>query len=314
MTTLAIAKPAKSVSSEKQHPLKNRAFFGIPRQVALMPGVTDRIFRILSVLFSAFGEDGHIEFKIRTLALLLQKSERQTRDLIKEIREKGFVTTQETGRSLLFFLTEKCFEDVRKPADQVGGNPPISYKDQKNSIKEKKQSNPPPLSGADLVTSLLTVEQRKTIDRVLVNSIGKYIPCDQIPALIANAFQTDFPINYLWGAIRKARQSLTRPPSPTAPPAKPQKQPADQNDILSEREKHFEEQLKIAEKIDQYVANLTDCGRIELIMEMRDNFTKFQKKRSKIFYFDAEDRQEQDELFKNRTVRLYIENQKLHTT
>lgn len=200
-----------------------------------MPGVTDRIFRILSILFSAFGEDGHIEFKIRTLALLLQKSERQTRDLIKEIREKGFVTTRETGRSLLFFLTEKCFEDgpksIRKPADQVGGNPPISYKDQKNSIKEKKQSNPPPLSGADLVTSLLTVDQRKTIDRALVNSIGKYIPCDQIPALIANAFQTDFPTNYFWGAIRKARQSLTRPPSPTVTPAKPQKPPAEQPEI-----------------------------------------------------------------------------------
>lgn len=107
-------------------------------------------------------------------------------------------------------------------------------------IKEKKQSNPPPLSGADLVTSLLTIEQRKTIDRALVNSIGKYIPCDQIPALIANAFQTDFPINYLWGAIRKARQSLTKPPSIQNPPPNPQKSLA------------FKEQEKYNQDLKEY--------------------------------------------------------------
>ena len=136
-----------SEKSEKNHPLKNKPFFAIPRHVAMIPGLTDRLFRLMSILCSAYGNDGHIEFKISTLATLLQKGERQTRDLIKEARAKGLVTTKETGRSLVFFLGDICFEDgpkeVRKPAQQVGGNPQVSYKDQKKELKEKTPPNPP---------------------------------------------------------------------------------------------------------------------------------------------------------------------------
>lgn len=140
MTTTA-KNTANSDKSEKKHPLKNKPFYGIPRNVALMPGITDRLFRLLTILCSAYGDDGHIEFKIATLSQIMQKGDRQTRDLIKEAENKKFVTTKETGRSLQFFLSDIFFENgpkvVQKSADQVGGNPPISYKEQKKGLKEK---------------------------------------------------------------------------------------------------------------------------------------------------------------------------------
>lgn len=140
--------------SKSTNPLKNSPFFAIPRHIALLPEVTDRLFRLMAILCSAYGDDGHIEFKIKTLAQLLQKGDRQTRELIKEAERKKLIRTEETGRSLMFFLSDIFFESspkevggkpskiVQKPAEQVGGNPPISYKEQKKA--RKKIASPPP--------------------------------------------------------------------------------------------------------------------------------------------------------------------------
>lgn len=94
----------------KQHPIKNSIFFGIPRHVALMPSVTDRLFRLLSILCSSFGDDGHMEFRVATLAKLMgNKSERATRRIIDEAEKAGLIKTYQTGRSLGFELTEIFF-------------------------------------------------------------------------------------------------------------------------------------------------------------------------------------------------------------
>lgn len=220
----------------KKHPLKNKSFFGIPRHVALIPGLTDRLFRLLSILCAAYGDDGHIEFKIRTLAALLQKGERQTKDLVKEAKQKGYITTKETGRSLVFFLEEICFEggpkEVREPARQVCGFPHTSNHLEKKPEKDEELSNPPSLTGADLVCFLLTTRQRQSVPVKLVNSVGKHIPDKEIPKLIKDAFDKNDPCGYMWGAIKKkqkadikARQSLTPPPSDQNLPPNPQEEP-----------------------------------------------------------------------------------------
>jgi hypothetical protein len=145
-----------------QNPIKGRAFFAIPRQIAINPKITDRLFRLLAVLFSSFGDDGHIEFRISTLAAILQKGARQTKELIKLARDEGWIKTEQTGRTLKFFLTEKCYEnpiqevrksdskgaktrtsEVRKPALQRCGNPHLSYHLEKKEKKETTASPPP---------------------------------------------------------------------------------------------------------------------------------------------------------------------------
>lgn len=252
MTLSATSTIEKTVENqEKHHPLKNKTFFGIPRHVALIPGLTDRLFRLMAVLCSAYGDDGHIEFKIRTLAALLQKSERQTKDLIDEARGKELISTKATGRSLIFFLGEVCFKGgpkiVRKPAPQKCGNPHSSYPLEKKPEKEKEISNQPSLSGADLVRFLLPPEERKTMPDKLINLVGFYIPNKEIPKLILNAFEKSDPSGYLFGAVNKKqngdnnkRQSLTKPTSEKNPPPNPQKSLA------------FKEQEKYNQELKEY--------------------------------------------------------------
>lgn len=267
MTILASSTIEKTVENqEKHHPLKNKTFFGIPRHLALIPGLTDRLFRLMAVLCSAYGDDGHIEFKIRTLAALLQKSERQTKDLIDEARGKELISTKATGRSLIFFLGEVCFKGgpkiVRKPAPQKCGNPHSSYPLEKKPEKEKEQSNPPPLSGADLVWHLIEPRHRKTIPKVLVNCIGRHVSDKEIPSLIKSAFEKSNPVGYLWGAVKKKQnpdikkpQSLTKPQSPTPAPANQQKNMA------------FQEQEK-------YNRDLEDYRKGSMFMQQREKQKK----------------------------------------
>lgn len=262
MTNSAVSTIEKTTEIKpEKHPIKNKPFFAIPRHIALIPGLSDRLFRLMSVLCSAYGDDGHIEFKIKTLAALLQKGDRQTRDLIKEGKAKGFFTTKETGRSLLFFLSEICFEGgpkaVRKPAGQVGGNPPTSNHLEKKPEKDEELSNQPPLSGADLVCFLLPPAQRRTVPKRLVNCVGHHIPDNEIPKLIRTAFEKPDPCGYLWGAVRKKqktdskkRQCQTPPASWQAPPAKGQNGAADK-------------EIKIP---------LNEYDRLQLISRYRDSF------------------------------------------
>ena len=300
--------------SEKKHPLKNRTFFAIPRQISLIPGLTDRLFRLLAILFSTYGNDGHIEFKISTLARLLQKGERQTKDLIDEARKKGWIETRQTGRSLQFFLTEKCFEnelkEVRKPAQERCGNPHVSYHLEKKPKKEKEQSNPPPLSGADLVWHLIEPRHRKTIPKVLVNCIGRHVPDKEIPSLIRTAFEKSDPVGYLWGAVKKKQspdikkpQSLTEPPSPAIAPAKPQKNMA-LEEIQQEYKRLDQEAMQNEKNIDEYIKTLSNQEKIDLLFEMKLKFSNFQLKKSGLKFI--REIKNPDPFFENRYVRQFV--------
>ena len=244
MTLSAVKTGQNQSKSEKINPLKNKPFFAIPRHIALLPGVTDRIFRLMAILCSAFGDDGHIEFKISTLMKLMgDKSDKATRRIIKEAEDLELISTQQTGRSLEFILLDKCFgnqlaEVKNDRSDRSKMTDP--YHLEKKPKKEKEQSNPPPLSGADLVWHLIEPRHRKTIPKVLVNCIGRHVPDKEIPSLIKSAFEKSNPVGYLWGAVKKKQspdikkpQSLTKPQSPAVASANPQK-----NMAFQEQEKY----------------------------------------------------------------------------
>lgn len=141
----------------KPHPLKNKPFYGLPRNIALIAGLSDGLFRLLCILCASYGDDGWIEYKIATLASMLGKSIRQTKALIAEARLLGYIVTISTGRSLLFYLDDMFFEDglkvvpqpepqveeVRETALQKCEIPHVSYKKQKKLLKEKVVARTP---------------------------------------------------------------------------------------------------------------------------------------------------------------------------
>lgn len=123
--TYVTEKTTKTEDKKNNHPLKNKPFYGIPRHIALMPGVTDRIFRLISILCSAFGDDGHIEFKIKTLSIVMgSKSDKAMRRIIKEAEELELIETIQTGRSLKFTLSDKFYSngpvDIKAKNDRSG--------------------------------------------------------------------------------------------------------------------------------------------------------------------------------------------------
>jgi hypothetical protein len=131
-----------ALQTYQTNPIRNQVFFAIPRTLALRSDINDRLFRLMSILYSAFGEDGHIEYKLATLSKLLNKSIRSTKEVIKEAVGKNLVTRKSTGRSLVFELVENppvreaktCTSEVRKSA------PLLSSRKE----REKRKLDPPP--------------------------------------------------------------------------------------------------------------------------------------------------------------------------
>lgn len=100
-----MAAAAQQITSETAvNPLTVNAFFAIPRIVGLLKNVNDAEFRLLSILYSAFGDDGHIEFKIRTLAAMMHKAASSVRRIIDSCESKNLIRAYQTGRSLQFEL------------------------------------------------------------------------------------------------------------------------------------------------------------------------------------------------------------------
>jgi len=131
-----------ALQTYQTNPIRNQVFFAIPRTLALRSDISDRLFRLMSILYSAFGEDGHIEYKLATLSKLLNKSIRSTKEVVKEAVKKGLIIRKSTGRSLVFELVENppireaktCTSEVRKSA------PLLSSRKE----TEKRKLEPPP--------------------------------------------------------------------------------------------------------------------------------------------------------------------------
>lgn len=89
--------------TEKPHPLKNISFVGIPRHVARV-NMTAGAFRALTYICSAYGDDGRIIFRRRTLAGMCQIGDRQLDRVLAELRRLDLIKTEQTGTALRFYL------------------------------------------------------------------------------------------------------------------------------------------------------------------------------------------------------------------
>ncbi len=114
------------------HPLKGKSYFAITRTLAMREDISDGLYRLLSILFGSYGDDGILIFKIQTLCRLMGgKKERAVRGIIKQGRDGGFYTTRQTGRGIEFFINDR-----QESACLIGKNLPISYKQQKKLLKK----------------------------------------------------------------------------------------------------------------------------------------------------------------------------------
>lgn len=114
------------------HPLKGKSYFAIDRTLAMREDISDGLYRLLSILFGSYGDDGILIFKIHTLCRLMGgKKERAVRRIIKQGRDNRFYTTRQTGRGIEFFINDR-----QESACLIGKNLPISYKQQKRSFKK----------------------------------------------------------------------------------------------------------------------------------------------------------------------------------
>lgn len=160
---------AKSESLNSLHPLKNKPFFGIPRHIALLPGITDRVFRLMAILCSAYGDDGHIEYKMATLETLLGKNKSKghasTRRIIQEAIDLGLITTQLTGRSIKIELSQICFKSSPKLSGQSAQKRALSYKEQKKGLKKNVVAEIGPKTTIDkpLTAAILTTLKNENI-------------------------------------------------------------------------------------------------------------------------------------------------------
>jgi hypothetical protein len=131
-----------ALQTYQTNPIRNQVFFAIPRTLALRSDISDRLFRLMSILYSAFGDDGHIEYKLATLSKLLNKSIRSTKEVVKEAVRKGLIIIKSTGRSLVFKLVENppIREAETRTSEVRKSALPIPYIKE----REKRKLDPPP--------------------------------------------------------------------------------------------------------------------------------------------------------------------------
>lgn len=152
MSNLAINIQDTSANIIPIHPLKNTKFFGVPAHIASIPALTDSAYRLYSILCGSWGNSGHIRYSIEKLKTLMNKSRSGVQRAIKTLRNIGLVITKETGRSMIFILTNNVKIDTPaspEPASNMthllGQNRPSTNKDKKTL---KKQQQEPPQNAA----------------------------------------------------------------------------------------------------------------------------------------------------------------------
>lgn len=102
-----------SVTAANHHPLKNNPFVGEPRHIA-DENLTANGHRLISLICSEYGTDGHIEFTLQRIGDFLHRSRRTASRIINELIRAGLITTKRTGRALIFYLSDIVYNRIRK--------------------------------------------------------------------------------------------------------------------------------------------------------------------------------------------------------
>lgn len=99
------------------HPLKNASFVGEPRHIAKLK-MSANAHRLMALICSEFGSNGHIEFTLERIGTFLERSKRTATRVINELVSNGLIQAQRTGRSLMFFLTDIVYGRIKKPLEK----------------------------------------------------------------------------------------------------------------------------------------------------------------------------------------------------
>lgn len=99
------------------HPLKNASFVGEPRHIAKI-SMSANAHRLMTLICSEYGSDGHIEFTLEHIGKFLNRSTRTAARVIKELISKGLIESRQTGRSLMFFLTDTVYGRIKKTPEK----------------------------------------------------------------------------------------------------------------------------------------------------------------------------------------------------
>lgn len=197
-----LIKSAESTSkkSEKNHPLKNRPFFAAPRTVSMRTDISDALYRLLTILYGSWGNDGHLEFKIDTLCKLMGgKAYSTVKRIIAQGRKLELFETTLTGRSICFELIDSSNLTIKNELSESSNSIPqiaqkraVSYKEQKKLLKTKQQG-PAPVGAAAVALKNL----RAKIDPIISRNIRDdalsqllKIPDEQIKAASMEAMRS----------------------------------------------------------------------------------------------------------------------------
>lgn len=99
------------------HPLKITSFVGEPRHIAKI-SMSANAHRLMTLICSEYGSDGHIEFTLEHIGKFLNRSTRTAARVIKELVSKGLIESRSTGRSLMFFLTDTVYGRIKKTPEK----------------------------------------------------------------------------------------------------------------------------------------------------------------------------------------------------
>lgn len=173
--------PQKKAS--KPHPLKGVEFFAIPKHIAMMKGVNANIAMLISVLCSAYGEDGHIEFKLKTLERYMNreqtKSHSALRNIISDTKKLGLITTKQTGRSIIFEFTDKFYDS--RPKLKIDRK--TATKNDRKRAPENEQPECQETSNQSAsILALSYKQQKKGLKETTTTNLPQNPPCEQTPA------------------------------------------------------------------------------------------------------------------------------------
>lgn len=186
--------------SEKNNPLKNTPFFAAPRTVSMRTDISDALYRLLTILYGSWGNDGHLEFKIDTLCKLMGgKAYSTVKRIIAQGRKLELFKTTQTGRSICFELIDSSNLTIKNELSessnsihQIAQKRAVSYKEQKKLLKTKQQG-PAPVGAAAVALKNL----RAKIDPIISRNIRDdalsqllKIPDEQIKAASMEAMRS----------------------------------------------------------------------------------------------------------------------------
>lgn len=163
-----------------ENPIRECLHDSIPRYITARKDIPAPLKLLIGVLYGRFGNDGHLSFKIKTLAEMTGLSVATVKRAIAKGRQLKIFETINNGRALIFKLIKQTARKIKLSyqKDQVEPPPIIDEKKHlKTTTTESPPKNtdpPPPVPEPQEAkkNDAVILKIRKLIDPKIGNSIG----------------------------------------------------------------------------------------------------------------------------------------------